>query len=325
LRVLAVNEPELTKAIGRLRGEWSERSGGELEASDVTWPDLAKADAIDADLIVLPSRYLGEMCTRGWLRPVRESTLDSEEFDVVDVFPVLQRGLMIWGDQTMALPLGVKVTLQPNIIEPSGMALLNAAAPTAVSSDRIGVLFDPDTMKPRITEAPFVDALTKLSQDENSDADPTSQIPVLGFDDRLIAVSAKSRNAATAFKLLAWLASADISSQLASTGDHLLPARRSLASSSKWYGSNVSAAERTSIATNLTDLLSSQRELIVPRIPGIDDYMTALNEAVNSVLNDNVSPHEALTKASARWEEITDSRGRDAQRQAYLKHLGIED
>src|SRR5262245_50562652 len=79
LRVLVVNEPQLTKAIERLRGEWAERSGGELEGTDTTWPDLAKGDAIDADLVVFPSRYLGEMCARGWLRPVRQSVLDSRE------------------------------------------------------------------------------------------------------------------------------------------------------------------------------------------------------------------------------------------------------
>jgi hypothetical protein len=324
LRVLVVNEPQLTKAIERLRGEWAERNGGQLDALDATWPDLAKGDAMDADLIVFPSRYLGEMCTRGWLRPVRQSTLDSEAVDVVDIFPVVQRGLMKWGNQTMALPLGVKLATEPNGNEPSSMALLNVAAPAAVSNDRIGVLFHPDTMQPRITDAPFVDALTKLSQKVPSDDDPSSRIPVLGFDDRLIAVSANSRNAATAFKLLAWLSSADISSQLASTGDHLMPSRRSLASSSKWYGSDLSAAERKAMATNLTDLLSSQRELVIPRIPGIDDYMAALNDAVDSVLKGNASPQDALAKASASWEEITEGRGRDAQRQAYLKHLGIE-
>ena len=33
LRVLVVNEPGVAEAINRLRGEWAERSGGELSAT----------------------------------------------------------------------------------------------------------------------------------------------------------------------------------------------------------------------------------------------------------------------------------------------------
>jgi hypothetical protein len=211
------------------------------------------------------------------------------------------------------------------------MMLLDAAAPYAVTDDRLGSLFDPESMKPRITEAPFVEALTQLARQKSSgddnfdDAAAELRIPIVGFADRLVGVSTRSRNAASAFKLLGWFASAEISSQLRATNKSLTPVRRSLASSSKWYGSDVAAGERRMLAATLDDLLSAQRELIVPRIPGIDDYMAALDEAVHSVIKDNASPQESLGKASARWEEITESRGRDAQRQAYLKHLGIDE
>src|SRR4051812_18772680 len=57
LRVLVVNDPPLVVAINRLRGEWAERSGGELNALPMTWQDLAQAKSLDADLIVFPSRY----------------------------------------------------------------------------------------------------------------------------------------------------------------------------------------------------------------------------------------------------------------------------
>jgi len=40
---------------------------------------------------------------------------------------------------------------------------------------------------------------------------------------------------------------------------------------------------------------------------------------------DKTSPATALQTAADRWEKITDSHGRDAQRRAYLKHLGISD
>src|SRR5689334_11026295 len=70
LRVLVVNDQGLAEAIGRLRGEWHEVSGGELTAAAQAWSQIAGAEKLDADVIVFPTRYMGELCVRGWLRPV---------------------------------------------------------------------------------------------------------------------------------------------------------------------------------------------------------------------------------------------------------------
>src|SRR4051812_7715853 len=73
LRVLVVNDPPLAEAISRLRGEWTERSGGELTALPITWQDAIDDKSLAGDIIVFPSRYLGELCTRNLLRPLRSS------------------------------------------------------------------------------------------------------------------------------------------------------------------------------------------------------------------------------------------------------------
>src|SRR5262249_36906150 len=156
---------------------------------------------------IFPSRYLGELCTRDWLRPVRSSVLESEEVKSTDFFPVVRNELIKWGGQTMALPLGV----DPSVLNPAAetarksVSFLALAAPKAISNDRIGVLFDTETLKPRITEQPFVDALTQMrdaSISKNSAQSNTSQhVPILGSGDRLVAVTNSSHNAASAFKL----------------------------------------------------------------------------------------------------------------------------
>jgi hypothetical protein len=64
---------------------------------------------------------------------------------------------------------------------------------------------------------------------------------------------------------------------------------------------------------------------MIPRLPGVDDYMEALNEAVHAALSEDALPEAVLQKAAERWEEITDAHGRDAQRAAYLKHLGFRE
>ena len=49
-----------------------------------------------------------------------------------------------------------------------GLGFLAMAAPGAVSNGREGVLFDPQTMKPRITDPVFVDALQRLAKSETA-------------------------------------------------------------------------------------------------------------------------------------------------------------
>jgi hypothetical protein len=326
LRVLVVNEPELAEAIDRLRGEWNDRSRGELNTSSMSWAELAAANSPDADVIVFPSRYLGELCSHSWLRPVRSNVLQSDELKMSDVFPVVGRQLIRWGGEVMCLPLGIDpATVRPNSAKHPAIGFLVEAAPEATSQNREGVLFDTQTMKPRITEPVFVESLQRLtnrvdnSTNQSSDDGP---IPVLGYGDRLVAVTATSRNAASAFKLLAWIAQPDISSQIASAGGGSLPVRRSLATSKSGYGPHVTA-EHKELAKALEVTLSGEQYLLVPRIPGVDDYMSALDEAVKSATFDKVPAQQALNMAAQSWEQITDARGLEAQRQAHLKHLNI--
>jgi hypothetical protein len=321
-----VNEPGMAEAINRLRGEWAERSGRTLSASSATWADVAAMKELDADAIVFPSRYLGELCTRDWLRPVRSSVLESGEFNAADVFPLVRQTLMKWGGQTMALPLGVTMSDSPAVDRHLSISLLNQAAPQALSNEREGVLFDSRTMKPQITSQVFVDAMTSFPKRDSNQwaaARDGHVIPVIGYADKLVAVTTSSHNAASAFKLITWLAAAEISSQLASTGDRAMPVRRSLATSPVWYEPDTPANTRHDLGKSLTEGLGGHECLVVPRIPGIDEYIAALDEAANTVASGKMQPQAALEKAAAQWEKITDAHDRDKQRQAYLKHLNI--
>lgn len=330
LRVLVVNEPGVAEAINRLRGEWAERFGGELSATSSDWKEVAAAKNVEADVVIFPSRYLGEMCTRGWLQPMRPSVLEGDQFDAKDVFPLVRRELMRWGGEVMALPLGVELAVpgKQNKSHP-GLNFLAIAAPGAVTDGREGVLFDPQTMKPRITDAVFVEALQRLANAEAAKK-PEGRgdapiVPVLGFADRLMGVTASSRNGASAFKLAAWLASADVSTQLASGSERLLPVRRSLAAPASSRDPSQPSGERTDSPKTLATSLNSDRCLLVPRIPGVDEYMAALDEAAKTPPADKAAAEAALQKVAERWEQITNAHGRESQRRAYLKHLQISE
>jgi hypothetical protein len=323
LRVLVVNDPALADAIKRLRGEWHEQSGGELAAASKPWSEIMSAESLDADVIVFPTRYIGELCTRGWLRPVRRSVLEDKGLDFDDIFPLVRRRLILWGGETMALPLGIDVPGLTIPWEPvSAIAYLVAVAPKVVIPTRAGDLFDPDTMKPRIDDSALA-ALFRQDVESPAETQAAPRVPVLGFGDRMASVTTTSRNAASAFRLLAWLASADVSSQLATADRGSQSARKSLAASAVWYRPGLTEGERGAVGKDLRAALEGNDALIVPRIPGVDQYMDALGEAMQHMAIEKANPQDALKQAAAKWEQITDAHGREAQRQAYLKHLNI--
>lgn len=336
LRLVVVNARPLAEAINRLRGEWAERSGGELAAQAVDWKDVADAKQLDADAIIFPSRYLGELCRRGWLRPVRGSVLDAQELKFADFFPLVRNELLKWGGETMALPLGIDATSFTSTSSVASrrpaLALLLEAGPVAITNEKLGFLFDTETMKPRITERAFLEALTRLKQSaapgENDvqaadSQNATAGLPLLGWNDRLISVSASTHNAASAFRLIAWLAQPEASTQLAHATEKMMPARSSLANSPQWYDPAISPEDRKSLSERLVTQLNGERCILVPRLPGIDDYLAALDEAVEAAIGDKMTPGAALQAAAVRWEAITDAAGRSAQRVAYLKHLNV--
>jgi ABC-type glycerol-3-phosphate transport system substrate-binding protein len=261
---------------------------------------------------------------------MRSSVLEGDAFDGKDVYPIVRRELMRWGGEVMALPLGIELAVpEMQIKSHPGLNFLAIAALNAVSNGREGVLFDPQTMKPRITDAVFVNALQQLAKADPAGKPSESRdvhiVPVLGFADRLMAVTSSSRNGASAFKLAAWLASPETSTQLASAGERMLPVRRSLAAVAAWHDPAQSAGERTETAKTLEAALNAERCLLVPRIPGVDEYMAALDEAARTPAADKVTAEAVLQKVAERWEQITNAHGREAQRRAYLKHLQISE
>src|SRR5262249_1194068 len=160
----------------------------------------AAADKLDADVIVFPTRYMGELCVRGWLRQVRKSVLQDATVEFDDFLPLARRRLVVWGGEVMALPMGVDLlSIRPGQNSNSAIEFLSRAAQQVVSAKQIGDLFDPDNMRPQIRDAAFENALKEM-MDAKQHEMKGQRVPVLGVGDRLAAVTSSSRNAASAFK-----------------------------------------------------------------------------------------------------------------------------
>jgi hypothetical protein len=61
------------------------------------------------------------------------------------------------------------------------------------------------------------------------------------------------------------------------------------------------------------------------RLPGRLDYLAAIDKAVQQAASGEMAPAEALAEAAARWREISEKLGIEAQRKASARSLGQEE
>ncbi len=382
LTLLVVDDPEIAAGASSLRGEWAERSGGELFVQEMTLDELLAAEQLTADAIVYPSRHVGTLVARNWLRPVRDSVLKSDSFAMGDLLPLVRNESMRYAGQIFGATLGEPPLmlawqdapvaaadtweeLDQRLALVTGEAELIARAASCVDRQRRAeLLFDARSMTPRLTSPPVVRALERMvarSNQDNGTAVPARftwpsavdlegeatwhftalphaasvfdslrdrwqpqtdgrPLTVLGFGGRSVSVTRASRNARSAFKLLAWLASGDTATQLSSRSHATVWFRRS---QRRQAGRWLAGQGGDDLAGLVTRQLSSESFYLLPRIPGIDGYLKVLGEAVGQAVRGGSTPGEALESATARWEALTESLGRPRQRLAYRRHLGL--
>lgn len=157
---------------------------------------------------------------------------------------------------------------------------------------------------------------------EQWEATPPRHVTLLASSGRLVGVSMKSRNAASAFRLAGWLASAEIVGQLARASNGIAICRSSQGKfADDWLGGSTT---NRAFSEQLAVALSRREGVTVPRLPGVDDYLARLADAVRTAADGSPTPEAALAAAGADWEQLTDKLGRDNQRTAYRRCLGIE-
>ncbi len=386
LSILVVDDSPLAAGIKLLRGEWSERSGGELEIQEGTIDQLLAATELSADLVIFPSRHLGTLVDRDWLRTVRKSVLQSADVAIDDMFPLIRNVTLPYGSQVYALTLGepplmlvdrdfVGPKKWDDIDNPSTLGSSQLRYPYAVALIARGVSyaqnrgdssgwFDSETMQPRIAEPPYVKALSEMLGNEmastNEKADVAigwpaagaansprySSLPLadevynplrdiwekgeegkpitfLGFAGRSVSVTKATRNSASAFKLMRWLVSEKIATQLSPRSEATVWFRKSqMANSKRWLPKNVASDES---AANVSKLLSSSNFYLLPRIPGVDDYLEVLEKAITWAISANLTAEEALAEVVVEWNSLTNRYDRDWQRAAYRRHLGLHE
>ncbi|MEQ8785417.1 MAG: extracellular solute-binding protein [Pirellulaceae bacterium] len=157
--------------------------------------------------------------------------------------------------------------------------------------------------------------------------DEDRRVPLLSVAGRMGSVVKDSPRRLTAARVLSWL-----SSQKENATHEISPSSKAttlyrssqLGNPPIWIDEALDGGAADSYREVTTQTHLRVTPLFSVRIPGRGRYLAALDEAVHAVIAGEKKADAALREAAAKWEEITDSIGRDMQRDAYQRSLGIE-
>ena len=107
LKLQVVGDPEMAKAIERLRGDWSTQSGSDFEIVQAGEQELSAAESLSADAVICSSRLLGVLGEKKLLADAPENIQKSaswaEEFEL----PKIREAA--WAGRIYGLPFGSPV------------------------------------------------------------------------------------------------------------------------------------------------------------------------------------------------------------------------
>ena len=92
----------------------------------------------------------------------------------------------------------------------------------------------------------------------------------------------------------------------------------------QWVDASIDAQAAEQYAESVQSALSRDTYISFLRIPGQQQYLEALDDAVLLALRGQIPANEALAGAAAEWAKITESIGVNAQRKAYRQNVGLE-
>jgi multiple sugar transport system substrate-binding protein len=150
----------------------------------------------------------------------------------------------------------------------------------------------------------------------------SQRVPLLNVAGRVGSVAKSSSHASAACQLLAMLCGTQWSSQIASASPATTLFRAShLKAPRQWTEKAMDQSSASRYAEVVQASLSQQDYLAALPFAGRDEYLAALDAAVQSALAEEQTPAAALAACSQQWEQITERLGRQRQREAYRRSV----
>lgn len=138
-------------------------------------------------------------------------------------------------------------------------------------------------------------------------------------------VSRASKHQELAFAFAAHMTSKELTKRLtALSGTAVNPSRQShFADPAAWNQSGFSTASAKAYLDAITQSLANPNVVYDITIPGAGEYYQAFDEQVARAVRGELKPRQALDRAAAEWERITDRLGRPQQISYYQASLNV--
>lgn len=149
------------------------------------------------------------------------------------------------------------------------------------------------------------------------------QVPLLGVDGWVGVVPRTSARKSDAFQLLFWLSVEQASEFGANLPGTTLYRSEHLTGAKRWVEAPVSEAGAIEYALLVRQMLEKPVAILALPLPGSEEYLKALDEAVAQAVSGQMSPREALKAAAEKWQAITEKWGRDRQLRAYKHSMNL--
>jgi ABC-type glycerol-3-phosphate transport system substrate-binding protein len=193
---------------------------------------------------------------------------------------------------------------------------VRVAEPDAVVMRQVGFSALPGSVD-------FYDTRSQAWQPRPSDQ--PRQVALLSVAGRLGSLTRWGKRSAAAQTLVAWLATLEAGSELGpASGATTLFRHSQVATASRWVDQGLPSSAAQEYAELVANTHRGGAWLAAPRIPGRHRYLAALDQAVQKVISGQATSQEALSEAAQTWDAITTELGREAQRDAYSRSLGLE-
>ncbi len=153
----------------------------------------------------------------------------------------------------------------------------------------------------------------------------SGRVPLLSIAGRVGMVSASSSRGEAALQLLLWLADEQHSAAVGAASSAItLPRRSQIENIAAWVESPMSEQTAKEYAKDLMKTFESSDYLSSLPIPGREEYLSVLDDAVRSAVRGDQSAIEALIATAGRWREISERLGVEKQKTALRRSLGLE-
>ena len=149
------------------------------------------------------------------------------------------------------------------------------------------------------------------------------QVPLLGVDGRVGVVPASSARVNDAFQFLFWASSEQAGEIAARSPACTLYRSDQMTTPSIWVEGAMPSGAAIEYVLLIRQILEKPVGLVALPLPGREEYLAALDDAVAAAVRGDLSPHEALHQAAVKWEEITERLGRQRQLAAFRRSLGL--